>query len=155
MKTEIGRIEKRAIEALAVAPVIEAVAGRIGKKEAFSILREVNEREAFERGRAEAAGGGKNDIEALAADVSTWGRGGFWEMDVLEQTDKTYFFNVTRCPYVEKYEELGLKDLGVYFSCCRDEPFARGFNPGLKLLRTKTIMEGADICDFRYYMEDK
>ena len=34
----------------------------------------------------------------------------------------------------------------------RDEPFARGFNPQLRLERTKTIMEGADHCDFRYYL---
>jgi hypothetical protein len=35
----------------------------------------------------------------------------------------------------------------------RDE--ARGFNPQLKLVRTKTIMEGADHCDFRYYLRAK
>lgn len=71
-------------------------------------------------------------------------------MEVLEQTSQTYHFNITHCPYDEKYHELGLVEYGVAFSCCRDEPFARGFHPQLKLERSQTIMEGADYCDFRY-----
>jgi L-2-amino-thiazoline-4-carboxylic acid hydrolase len=152
---ELNRIEKRAIEALAIAPLIRAVSQRIGRNEALAIVEEVNQQEAFKRGRRMAAKLEQNGIEALVEEVAGWGRGGVWEMEVLEQTLTTYFFNVTRCPYYEKYRELGLEEFGVYFSCCRDEPFARGFNPQIRLLRTKTIMEGADHCDFRYYLEDK
>jgi hypothetical protein len=65
-------------------------------------------------------------------------------MEVLEQTSKTYHFNITRCPYYEKYRELGLAECGVVFFCCRDEPFAHGFHPQLRLERSQTIMEGAD-----------
>ena len=152
---ELNRIEKRAIEALAIAPVIRAVSQRIGRDEALTILKEVNQQEAFQRGRNMAEKMEQNGIEELVDEVAGWGRGGVWEMDVLEQTPTTYFFNVIRCPYYEKYRELGLEELGVGFSCCRDEPFARGFNPNLRLVRTKTIMEGAEYCDFRYYLDDK
>jgi hypothetical protein len=148
--SELNRIEKRAIEALAIAPVIRAVSQRIGLDEAQAILQEVNQQEAFQRGRSMAEEKERNGIEELVDDVAGWGRGGVWEMDVLEQTQTTYFFNVTRCLYYEKYKELGLEEFGVGFSCCRDEPFAKGFNPQLRLKRTKTIMEGADHCDFRY-----
>ena len=149
----LNRIEKRAIEALAIAPVIREVSKRIGKQEALAILQEVNQKEAFQRGREMMEMIGRNGIEELVDEVASWGEGGVWEMDVLEQTAMTYFFNVTRCPYYEKYRELGLEEFGVGFSCCRDEPFARGFNPQLELVRTKTIMEGADHCDFRYYLK--
>ena len=94
-----------------------------------------------------------NGIKELIKDVSTWGDGGILEMEVLEETSNTYFFNVHKCPYYEKYKELGLTELGVGFSCCRDKPFALGFNSKLKLIRTKTIMEGSDFCDFRYFLE--
>ena len=152
---ELNRIEKRAIEALALAPVIRAVSQRIGRNEALAILAEVNQQEAFQRGRRMAEKVKQNGIAALVDEVAGWGRGGEWEMEVLEQTSTTYFFNVTRCPYYEKYRELELDEFGVYFSCCRDEPFARGFNSRLRLVRTKTIMEGSDHCDFRYYLEDR
>jgi predicted hydrocarbon binding protein len=153
-KKELNRIQIRAIEALAIAPVIRAVTQRIGREEALALLEQVNQQEAFRRGRSVAEKVEQNGIEALVDEVAGWGRGGVWEMEVLEQTPTSYFFNVTRCPYYEKYRDLGLDEFGVYLSCCRDEPFARGFNPKLRLVRTKTIMEGADHCDFRYYLED-
>jgi len=115
-------------------------------------LREVNQQEALKRGQDMMKKEGQNGIDELVDEVATWGEGGVWEMEVLEQTSTTYFFNVLRCPYHEKYRELGLDEYGVELSCCRDEPFARGFNPQLRLDRSKTIMEGADHCDFRYYL---
>jgi hypothetical protein len=151
----LNRIEKRAIEALAVAPVIRAVAQRIGMDSALAILLEVNRQEAFQRGQSMRKSDGQNGVDELVDEVATWGEGGVWEMEVLEQTTTTYNFNVIRCPYYEKYRELGLEEFGVAFSCCRDEPFARGFNPRMKLMRTKTIMEGADHCDFQYYLNTK
>ncbi|MDM8544806.1 L-2-amino-thiazoline-4-carboxylic acid hydrolase [Desulfococcaceae bacterium HSG9] len=154
-KKEINRIEKRAIEALAIAPVIKAVSQKTGNDEALAILKEVNQKEAFLRGQNTIRTEGLNDIEELIKDVSSWGEGGNWEMEVLEQTSTTYFFNVLRCPYYEKYKEIGLDELGVEFSCCRDKPFSKGLSPRLRLSRTKTIMEGADICDFRYYLDSK
>lgn len=75
-------------------------------------------------------------------------------MDILEQTQTTFFFNVTRCPYHERYRELGLEAYGVALSCCRDAPFARGFHPDLRLDRTVTIMQGHDHCDFRYSLQE-
>ena len=66
---ELNRIEKRAIEALAIAPVIKAVSERIGRDEALAILKEVNEQEAFQRGRDMAEKIGQNDIEALVDEV--------------------------------------------------------------------------------------
>lgn len=152
---ELNRIEKRAIEALAVAPVIRAVAERIGMDSALAILREVNRQEAFQRGQSMRKSDGQNRVDELVDEVATWGEGGVWEMEVLERTPTTYFFNVIRCPYYEKYRELGLEEFGMEFSCCRDEPFARGFNPQLTLVRTQTIMEGADHCNFQYYLNIK
>ena len=150
---DLNRVEKRAIEAMAVAPIIQAVAEKIGKQEALELLQEVNEQEAYQRGQSMQKTEGAIGIAELVIDVASWGEGGTWEMEVLEQTETTYFFNVTRCPYYEKYRELGLGEYGVGLSCCRDEPFARGFNPNLRLVRTQTIMEGANHCDFRYYLE--
>ena len=152
---EFNRIKKRAIEALVITPVIRAVSQRIGKDEALVILKEINEQEAFQRGQNMMETEEQNGIEGLINEVASWGEGGTWKMDVLEQTSTTYFFNVRRCPYYEKYRELGLDEFGVELSCCRDEPFARGFNPRLKLVRSKTIMEGADYCDFRYYLQSE
>jgi hypothetical protein len=109
---EINRIEKRAIEASVVAPIIQAVAQRIGKEEALAILQEVNEKEAFQRGESIRNKLGNTGIPELVDDVATLGIGGVLEMEVLEQTTENYHFNITRCPYFEKYRELGLTEYG-------------------------------------------
>lgn len=153
-KQEVNRIEKRAIEALAVTPIIRGLSEKIGEDEARAILREVNQQEAFQRGQSEGKGHEQDVIGALAADVASWGEGGGWEMEVLEKTPSTYSFNVLRCPYYERYKALGVEAFGVELSCCRDKPFAKGFHPQLELKRTQTIMEGADHCDFRYILND-
>ncbi len=149
-KRELNRIERRVIEAQAIAPLMRALAHKIGTDEARALLRGVSEQEAFERGQGAFEARGRHGIQALVDEVAGWGEGGALEMEVIEQTSSTFFFNVTRCPYYQKYKELGLEEFGVELSCCRDEPHARGFHPQLRLVRTKTIMEGADICDFRY-----
>ena len=141
---ELNRIEKRAIEALAVAPLIRAVSQRIGRDEALFILKEVNQQEAFQRGRSMAEKVEQNGIEALVDEVAGWGRGGLWEMDVLEQTPTTYFFNVTRCPYYEKYRELELDEFGVYFS-------NHGYSVAIQDVRGQNASEG----EFEIWAHDK
>ena len=81
---KLNRIEKRVIEALAIAPIIKAVAQRIGWDEALSILQEANQQEAFQRGKNMAEEMRRNGIEELIDDVAGWGHGGILEMDVLE-----------------------------------------------------------------------
>ncbi|MES9906530.1 MAG: L-2-amino-thiazoline-4-carboxylic acid hydrolase [Sedimenticola sp.] len=151
---KLTRIEKRSIEVQAIAPIIEIVSKKIGKEEALEVLKEVNQQEAFKRGQSTIRTAGFSTIEELVKDVSTWGDGGEWKIEILEETSTTYYFNVHRCLYYEKYKELGLEKIGVQLSCCRDEPFARGLDPKLRLSRTQTIMEGANFCDFRYNLDD-
>ncbi len=151
----LNRIEKRAIEAKAIAPIMEAMAERIGRDEAMNLVKEIHEAEAYERGKDSIQASGPNGIDELVIEVESWGEGGVFEYKMIEKTESTYFFDVTQCPYHTKYKELGLEELGVVLSCCRDEPHARGFNPKLRLFRTKTLMEGEDCCDFRYHLESE
>jgi hypothetical protein len=48
---------------------------------------------------------------------------------------------------------LGIPELGTSLSCARDFALINGFNPNITLKRTKTLMEGADCCDFRYRVQ--
>ena len=74
------------------------------------------------------------------------------QIEVLEQNESRFAFNVTRCRYAEMYRLLGIPELGALLSCNRDWALIQGFNPDVHLERTQTIMEGAPFCDFRYTM---
>ena len=148
---KLNRLEKRAIEALAVAPVIRAVAQRMGKAGGPGNLN---------AGQSTGSLSARSGAERNAWDrpgsrnwCKRWpdgGRAAYGRWRCSNKRPHTYSFNVTRCPYYEKYRELGLDEYGTALSCCRDEPFARGFHHRLSLARTQTIMEGAAYCDFRY-----
>ena len=71
-------------------------------------------------------------------------------IEVVEQSDERYGFNVTRCRYAEMYRELGIPELGAVLSCNRDFSLIEGYNKDVELTRTQTLMEGKSHCDFRY-----
>ena len=79
--------------------------------------------------------------------------GGAYEKEELALTETRYDFDIKRCLYAEMYKKIGLADLGFVLSCGRDFDMINGFNPRMRLVRTKTIMEGHEICDFRIHLE--
>jgi hypothetical protein len=151
---DISLLEKRIVEARALAPVLKAFSTEFGEERVKEILMRVNMADAREYGRALAQSLGSATIADLVRESENWSVGGALEEEVLEETDKTFFLNVTRCRYAEEYETLGIRDWGVALSCCRDKGFVQGFNPRMKLVRTQTVMERAAYCDFRYYLEE-
>lgn len=45
---------------------------------------------------------------------------------------------------------FGIPELGTVLSCHRDAALVEGFNPEVASTRTRTIIQGAPCCDFRY-----
>ena len=82
-----------------------------------------------------------------------WTQNGSLEIEVLEQSDTKFDFNVTRCRYAETYKAMGLGKIGHLLSCNRDAGFCQGYDPDMKLERAQTIMAGAKCCTFRYSRE--
>ncbi|MEQ1714686.1 MAG: L-2-amino-thiazoline-4-carboxylic acid hydrolase [Hyphomicrobium sp.] len=99
--------------------------------------------------------GGKTSIQTFVDRQSLWKIGGAMEMEVKEQTDTSYVFNVTRCKYAEMYREMGLGEIGHLLSCQRDATFCEGYDKRMRLKRSQTIMQGASHCDFQYTMVDE
>lgn len=147
---EIGVLKRREIEARVLLPVLERLAAEFGRERVFALARDVIVEVARAQGRELAGQMGGNTIGHFAASTENWRKGNAYEMDVLEQTADRYDFNVTRCRYAEMYRALGMAEVGELLSCNRDFALIEGFNPGIHLTRTQTIMEGAPHCDFRF-----
>jgi L-2-amino-thiazoline-4-carboxylic acid hydrolase-like protein len=147
---EIGVLKRREIEARILLPVIEALGKAFGKERVVEIVRDVIIDVAREQGAQVAAQQGGDSLPHLARALEDWKKGDAYQMDVLEQNEETFSFNVTRCRYAEMYRSLGIPELGALLSCNRDFSLVEGFNPGIALTRTQTIMQGASHCDFRF-----
>ena len=140
---------RREIEAMIAGPLIQAYIEEIGREKALAVASKVIIGLARESGAQLAKAQGGNSIAHLTRGNKQWSKGDALKREVLELTETTYKYNIVRCKYADMYRELGLADLGFVLSCGRDAAMFQGFNPGLKLTRTQTIMQGAGHCDFR------
>lgn len=150
---EIGVLKRREIEARILAPLINALAAEFGRERVIEIAKRAIVEIARQQGKVLADQLGGNSLGHFVSGKDPWVKGDALQIEVLEATDRTYDFNVTRCRYAEMYRALGIPELGAVLSCGRDYALGEGFNADLKLTRTQTIMEGAPLCDFRYRME--
>ena len=152
--SQIGILARREIEARVLAPVIKEFSRELGRERTLAIVEPIIISLAREAGEQLAKIVGGNTLGHFMKGFPMWTREDALQVQILEQTPKKVFFNVTRCRYAEMYQELGIRDLGFLFSCNRDGALIQGFNPGIKFTRTQTIMQGAPFCDFRHEMKD-
>ena len=150
LNAKIGVLTRREVEARILAPVIEALSNNIGQDQVLDIVREAIIQIATDQGAELAEHMGGNSLQHFADSLQYWTQDNALEIEVIEQTEKAFLFNVTRCRYAELYKKLGVSGHGVIFSCARDFALIKGFNEKITLKRTQTMMEGAAQCDFRY-----
>lgn len=151
---EIGVLKRREIEARIVAPLIERFAAEFGRDRVVEIAREVVVDVARRQGAEFSRQVGADDLGTFADGLEMWTREDALRIDVVERTDTTFAFNVTRCRYAEMYRALGVPELGEILSCNRDGSMIEGFNGSIRFGRTQTIMQGASHCDFRYTLDE-
>ena len=77
------------------------------------------------------------------------------DVEEIERTDRVNEFKVHNCIWVETWKRLGATDIGFIWNCSADFVQAEKLHPYLKLERTKTLMEGHDYCDFKYFWSEE
>ncbi len=152
---EIGVLKRREIEARILGPVIEALSNEFDRERVVSRVRETIVGIARRQGAERAAQAGDTSLSAFASTAGDWRKGNAMDVEVLEQNDEHYSYDVTRCGYADMYRALGMADLGAVLSCNRDGSLIEGFNPDIALVRDQTIMQGAARCTFRYARRTK
>jgi hypothetical protein len=151
---EITNLKLREIQSPLIASLLAGFISEIGHDKAMGVASAAIQKDAMRVGKIMAEKFGGTTIKELHRVLSeVWAEENALVFSILEETDRRLSFNVTRCLYAELYDRLGLKEFGFCLSCNRDEPLIKGFNPRMNLLRTQTIMQGAEICDFRIVLE--
>jgi hypothetical protein len=148
---DVSVIQKVKIQAQVLVPLVKALQTELGEQRANAIVRKAlgaiyrRYGEEFWRAKNE-----KNLGKAMGAELTTFARDDALDYRVIEQSQDAFSFDVTGCRYAEFYKELGEPDLGFLLVCSADFDMAEGFGPDIKLARTRTVMQGASHCDFRY-----
>lgn len=147
---QVGILVRREIEARIVAPFYQALARELGSDRATAITDEIIYGLARQAGEDLAKAMGGNSLAHFLDSLKYWTKDDALQVEILEQSETVLNFNVQRCRYADMYREVGIANLGRHLSCGRDFALIHGFNPQIRLIRTQTIMDGAEFCDFRY-----
>jgi hypothetical protein len=147
----VGHLQRRKIEGRVLVPFIAACREKFGDAATQELIAGFIDKASVADGKKSAERFG-SDMAGLRRIVDeVWGGpGGGLDVQMLEQSDDRLDFNVTRCRYAELYKEWGLGELGFQLQCSRDHAMLKGFNDGVELERSQTIMQGAACCDFRF-----
>lgn len=147
-------LAKRRIEAEILGHVYEVLKASQGQATAMQVIGDAVRRSSVAQAQqfaaAAAAAEGGTSLQSFIALSGLWQAEDALKIEVREQTDQTYAFDVLRCRYAEMYRAMGLGEIGHLLSCQRDGTFCEGYDPKLKFTRSQTIMQGASHCDFRY-----
>ena len=142
-------------------PVMQELARRIGREKLVEMVKEATGVYWGQLARNYAQRIQKRDFDAFFR----WDtldppiedeerRKRFWSRGLtsqrIERTPKSYEIKITECLWAQTFLEVEAADLGFATICYQDEAMVAGFDPRLKLTRTKTLMNGDDGCHFRW-----
>jgi hypothetical protein len=136
-------------------PLMKNLAEELGKDKFDALLRRASSKASAQETKQRAAKLPQRDLAALLAPLRSrdplWAHVLTWEM--VEETEKVAAIKVTECLWAKTFREAGAADIGYAAVCHPDFAAAPAFNPQMKMLRTKTLMQGHDCCNHRWTLE--
>ena len=111
LNEQIGVLTRREVEARILAPLIDALGREFGHERVREIVRAEIVEIARRQGKALAETVGGDTLSHLADSMRYWTQGDALEIQLLEQSQDSFDYKVTRCSYAELYRALGLADL--------------------------------------------
>ncbi len=133
-------------------PVLTNIAAQVGRAQFVEMIEKASDAATVESV-------GKMPIPAENRDLAAWiapvrNRSPLFEhalvMNVVKDTSTEFAIRVTECLWAKTFRDKRAGDLGYALVCHSDFAAVAAFSPKLKMLRTKTLMQGADFCDHRY-----
>lgn len=134
-------------------PLLKAVAEQLGRERFMRMVREAGDEIVRKKtaGRPPAV----RDLTSMAAGMQhappIIQRAP--QAEIVEPTPEALEYHVKECLWARAFREEDAGDIGYAMICYPDYAAARGLNPKLKLIRTRTRMQGDDSCNLRYVME--
>jgi len=136
-------------------PLMRGLEREIGNEKFIVMLKRIIDENAKQRSADIAKKTGKNDLASFTQGLRQPNR--YWQnvltFQVIEDTPRAFEGKVTECLWAKTYRDANAADLGYVLSCHGDYASAEGFNPKMRMIRTKTLMQGDDFCNHRYVVE--
>ena len=126
----------------------------MGKNNLIKFLKEFSTKKLTERGKLQASQMPNNDLQSY---VSQFKHQELYKkamtFEIVEDTETVFEMKVSECLSASTFLAKGAGDIGHALICWGDFAWAKGFNPKIKLIRDKTLMQGHHCCNHRYVWE--
>lgn len=124
----------------------------IGKEKALECIKKATTDRMLEFGKRQAERMPSNSFDTYV-DQFRSGYENALTMKIVEDTERAFELKVTECIWADTFLRAKAGDIGFAWICYGDYAWPRGFNPKIKMIRDKTLMEGDSYCNHRYVLE--
>jgi hypothetical protein len=135
-------------------PVLIELSDVIGREKMIEIIKKVSYRQNFQSGQNWAKRVPEANLATMMRRFRNPNPNGMLEntdpWEIVEDTETVLELSMTECLTAVVFREEGAADIGYATVCHADFALPQGFNPKIRLVRTKTLMEGDDCCNHRY-----
>lgn len=137
------------------AGVLKAMAAQIGEEKLIAMVKEASSQVATAQGKVRGDRAPNRTLATFLGDMRTPDH--FWKnvltYEFVEWTEKAAEVRVSECLWAKTFRQWNAGELGYALICHPDFAAAVAFNPKMKMIRTKTLMQGHDHCNHRWVLE--
>jgi len=136
--------------------LMQNLANELGEDHFIEIIKKAASESALREGQNKAKSLPSNDFPAFK--VCEIGHNHFMEhaltLDAVEDTERALEIKVTECLWAKTFRESDASDIGYAALCHSDFAFCKAFNSKIRMIRSKTLMQGDSYCNHRWIWEE-
>lgn len=134
--------------------LLKSLADKIGKEKFIQMLKDAASETAAAGMKKLAASVPKNDLAAFSYVLKKPDY--FWKhvltTEIVKDTPTEFKIKVSECIWAKTFNQLKAPEFGYATVCHADFAMAPAFNSKMKMLRSKTLMQGHSHCDHHWIM---
>jgi len=139
-------------------PMLQGLSRRLEGVDFIELLKAVTHEKALEAGRQAAERSPLVDFASYReARKKAYASSPFMShivtYTITEDSEKALEWKFTECLYAKIFREANAADIGYATVCYGDLGRAEALRPKIRLILTKTLMQGHDCCNHRYVWE--
>lgn len=128
----------------------EALEQEWGRDKLVAFLKKNTEQRNMQFGQQQAREFGDNSLSAYVKQFRPPNYTNRLTHEIVQDTDDVFEMRVTECIWAKTFRDADAGDIGYAHICYGDYSWTSGFNPKMKMVRDKTLMQGHDCCNHCY-----
>jgi hypothetical protein len=136
-------------------PIIKNLGKEMPEAEYIEVLKRAAEAAGTRSGQSIAKG--SPEISLAAYTFVLKNPDPFWQhvltTEIIEDAQNAFEIKVTECLWAKTFREAQAGDIGFATVCFQDYAMSQGFSSKLRMIRSKTLMQGHEYCNHRWVWE--